>query len=63
MDKIKKIALLLDGKGTILVRNESKMHWYIHCWMHDGLDVHNTYTDDLDKGLDVVIQKLRGKKK
>lgn len=35
MEKLKKIVELLDGKGSILVRNaheyeESK--WYVHCW-------------------------------
>jgi hypothetical protein len=62
LDKIKEIARLLDGKGEILIRNDVVSGvWYVHCWWEDGYrDIHNQFTPNLDKTLDLIIEKLGG---
>ena len=35
MEKLNKIVELLDGKGSILIRNAHEYEgskWYVHCW-------------------------------
>jgi hypothetical protein len=67
LNKLNTIADLLDGKGIILVRSDDvKGQWYVHCWwdttefggLETHTDIHNTYTTDLEKELDIVIAKL-----
>lgn len=36
MEKLKKIVELLDGKGSVLIRNAHEFEggkWYVHCWI------------------------------
>lgn len=65
LNKLKTIADLLDGKGIILVRSEeSKRTWFVNCWWNVGEGfqiIHKTYTDNLEKELDFIIEKLGGK--
>lgn len=75
MEKLKKIVELLNGKGQVLIRNEGKSQWYVHCWLEsqrhckefDSIesyleqDIYSRYVTDLDSALDEIIEKLEDK--
>lgn len=72
MEKLKKIVELLNGKGSILVRDEKPDKWFVHChwnWSSDiqaevppderiGKVIFRDYVSDLDVALDEIIEKL-----
>lgn len=77
LNKLNTIADLLDGKGSILVRNTHKEpeKWFVHChWSWSSLDqsevsederikkvIFKEYVTDLEAALDEIIKKLGGK--
>ena len=63
MDKLKKIAELLDGK---LGYFSAELHgnsgnWYVECWTDGKRNIlHNGYSEDLEATIDEIITKLGG---
>lgn len=58
--KLRQIAQHLDSKSYFSVEF-SNGKWYIECWTDCKLRmIHNGFVDDLDNGLDDVIEKLGG---
>jgi hypothetical protein len=77
LNKLNTIADLLDGKGSILVRNtcSEPEKWFVHChwnwnsWVQSEVTaderikkvIFKDYVTDLEAALDVIIEKLGGK--
>lgn len=63
LNKLNIIADLIRGKqGYIIVElHWGDKRWYVECWIENKSKViHNGYTEDLDKTLDEIIEKLGG---
>ena len=74
MEKLKKIVELLNGKGSILVRDAKPDKWFVHCHWNWSSDVQSEvpyeerikkiifkeYVSGLDSALDEIIEKLEG---
>lgn len=61
LNKLNIIADLIRGKqGYIIVElHWGDSRWYIECWINNKEQVlHDGYTEDLDKTLDEIIEKL-----
>jgi hypothetical protein len=76
MEKLKKIVELLDGRGSILVRDAKPSGWFVNCHWNWNSDVQSEvsyeervkkiifreYVTDLDITLAKIIKKLEDKK-